>query len=86
MRFSYTSAFALCAVTSLARAQAPAARVDSIFAFATSTTPGCAVSVMRNGNIEYAQGYGLADLEHAVRITPATPFYVAKKAFKRSRG
>ena len=77
MRFIFTSALVLCAWTSLVRAQAPAARVDSIFAFATSTTPGCAVSVMRNGKIEYAQGYGMADLEHGVRITPATPFYMA---------
>lgn len=58
-------------------AQSPAARVDSIFAFATATTPGCAVAAIRNGAVEYAKGYGMADLEHDVAITPQTPFYMA---------
>lgn len=62
-------------VTSLA--QTPAARVDSIFAFATATTPGCAVAAIRNGAVEYAKGYGMADLEHDVAITTQTPFYMA---------
>jgi CubicO group peptidase (beta-lactamase class C family) len=52
-------------------------RVDSIFAFANTRTPGCAVSIIRNGALEFARGYGMADLEHGVPITPGTPFYMA---------
>lgn len=58
-------------------AQSPAARVDSIFAFANGKTPGCAVAAVRDGAVEYARGYGMADLEHDVPITQETPFYLA---------
>ena len=58
-------------------AQSPAARVDSLLAFATDATPGCAVAAIRNDAVEYARGYGMADLEHDVPITPPTPFYMA---------
>src|SRR5207247_8814528 len=39
-------------------------------------TPGCALAVYRDGRIAYERGYGLADLEHDVPITPASVFYV----------
>lgn len=35
---------------------------------------------MKNGEIVYEQGYGMADLDHGVRITPATVFDVASIA------
>jgi CubicO group peptidase (beta-lactamase class C family) len=51
--------------------------VDAIFADVTSTeSPGCAVAVFREGRIAYERGYGMADLEHDVPITPASVFYV----------
>lgn len=53
------------------------ARVDSIFAFATDSTPGCAVAAARDSTVLYTAGYGLADLENRVRITPHTTFYMA---------
>lgn len=58
-------------------AQVPAARIDSIFAFARDTTPGCALSAMRDGALLYAKGYGIADFEHDTPITPETVFYMA---------
>jgi CubicO group peptidase (beta-lactamase class C family) len=67
--------------TSLALAQPvtpPAdaqARVDRIFARYNSTsTPGCAVGASIGGETVLSTGYGMADLEHDVRITPATVF------------
>ena len=60
-----------------ARAQqfAPDPRVDSVFAaYDRPDAPGCAVGVYRGGKIQYARGYGLADLEHRVPISPATVF------------
>jgi len=54
------------------------AKVDEIFRKAdTTVTPGCALSVMRDGKIIYERGYGMADLDHNVPITPATVFHVA---------
>jgi len=50
------------------------ARVDHIFARWTADTPGCAVGVAEHGAPIVAKGYGMADLEHDVRITPETIF------------
>jgi CubicO group peptidase (beta-lactamase class C family) len=52
-------------------------RVDKVFAqWDRKDSPGCAVSVVRDGKVAYTRGYGMADLEHDVPITPATMFYV----------
>jgi CubicO group peptidase (beta-lactamase class C family) len=53
-------------------------QADKVFANWDSTvSPGCALSVMRQGQIIYARGYGMADLDHGVPITPETVFHVA---------
>lgn len=49
-------------------------RVDNIFSQFGPTTPGCALGVYRNGAITYATGYGMANLEWNVPITPNTVF------------
>jgi CubicO group peptidase (beta-lactamase class C family) len=36
--------------------------------------PGCAVMVRYNGEVVLCQGYGVANLEHGVRVTPQTVF------------
>jgi CubicO group peptidase (beta-lactamase class C family) len=43
-------------------------------------SPGCAVAVMKDGQIAYERGYGMADLEHEAKITPATVFNVGSIA------
>src|SRR5690349_2458236 len=60
----------------LVRAQAPdkATAVDRVFAKWTADTPGCAVGVASGGRPVLAKGYGSADLEHDVAITPDTIF------------
>jgi CubicO group peptidase (beta-lactamase class C family) len=51
------------------------ARVDALFAaYDRDDSPGCAVGIYRDGQIAYARGYGLADLERRVPITPRTVF------------
>ena len=50
------------------------AAVDRVFARYSATTPGCAVGIARGGQEILARGYGLAELEHRVPITPATIF------------
>ncbi|HEX2206495.1 MAG TPA: serine hydrolase domain-containing protein [Longimicrobium sp.] len=51
------------------------ARVDALFAaYDRDDSPGCAVGVYRDGEIAYARGYGLADLERRVPITPHSVF------------
>lgn len=54
------------------------AKVDAVFQKMDSTvSPGCALSVMRDGKIVYERGYGMADLDHNVPISPTTVFHVA---------
>jgi CubicO group peptidase (beta-lactamase class C family) len=51
-----------------------ASTVDAVFATWTQTTPGCAVGVAVDGKPVLARGYGMADLEHDIAITPETIF------------
>jgi CubicO group peptidase (beta-lactamase class C family) len=56
-------------------------RVDRLFArWDRDDSPGCAVAVLHHGRIVYQRGYGMADLEHEVRITPATVFHAGSMA------
>ncbi len=51
------------------------AAVDEVFAdLAKPGSPGCALGVYRDGKIIYAKGYGLANLEENIPITPASVF------------
>jgi CubicO group peptidase (beta-lactamase class C family) len=53
-------------------------QVDKVFAKWDSTvSPGCALSVIKNGQIIYKRGYGMADLDHDIPINPETVFHVA---------
>ena len=59
-------------------AASAAARIDAIFApWATADVPGCAVSVMEGGDVVLARGYGAANLEYGIPITPQSVFHVA---------
>jgi CubicO group peptidase (beta-lactamase class C family) len=58
-----------------------AQQVDAIFAErAGAEKPGCAVVIVKDGALAYENGYGMADLEHHVKITPQTAFDVASVA------
>lgn len=58
-------------------APATAATLDSLFTpMSHAGTPGCAVGVFQNGAITFARGYGFANLNHDVPITPTTRFTV----------
>ena len=55
-----------------------AARVDQLFAeWNKSNSPGCSLAVSQNGVVLYERGYGMANLELGVPITPASVFHVA---------
>jgi len=55
-----------------------AAQVDKLFEkWDKTVSPGCALAVMKDGRVVYKRGYGMADLDHDVTITPATVFHVA---------
>jgi CubicO group peptidase (beta-lactamase class C family) len=78
---SCVAVYALVATSAVAAAQPAASverRVDSLFAEQTrGLSPGLAVAVVRDGKVLLTKGYGYANLEHRVPITPATVFDVA---------
>jgi CubicO group peptidase (beta-lactamase class C family) len=74
-------AFCALAASMLSRAPEPhglsdvGARVDAIFReYDRTDSPGCALGVYRDGSIVAARGYGMANLELGVAISPQTVF------------
>jgi len=49
--------------------------VDEVFAAYDHTdTPGCALGVVQGGELVYARGYGMANLDYGIAITPQSVF------------
>jgi len=62
---------------SLTFADERADRVDKLFnQWDKVDTPGCALAVIKDGKIIYKRGYGMANLEHNIPISPKTVFYI----------
>jgi CubicO group peptidase (beta-lactamase class C family) len=56
---------------------ATSAAIDSVFLDVDRTSsPGCAVGVILDGALAFADGYGSANLDHQIPITPQTVFYM----------
>ena len=57
---------------------AQAAKVDEVFKdFAKDGSPGCTVGAYQDDRIVHAGAYGMANLDHDVRLTPKSIFHVA---------
>lgn len=77
--------FTLLTCIGLLLPQAPAhaqevdtSKVDQVFAaWDKPDTPGLSLAVVRDGQIVYSHGYGMANLEYGVRNTPTTIFHAA---------
>lgn len=51
--------------------------VDRLFApWNKPDTPGCALAVISGGRVIYQKGYGSANLEHRIPISPRSVFYI----------
>ena len=78
MRRTTFKSLALCLLVagrSFAAADALIDKVDRIFAeWNTTSSPGCALAVVKDGHIIYEHGYGMANLELSVAITPQSVF------------
>lgn len=53
------------------------AGIDSIFAAYGNNKPGCAVAIVKDGQVIFTKGYGLASMEYKVPITASSIFDVA---------
>ena len=69
-----TASLAALVIAMPASAQDITAQIDSIFSFATPTTPGCAVGVSQRGNIIVNRAYGLANVERRVPLSRSSLF------------
>ena len=66
------------AQTATSSSEGVAAQVDKVFSlFDKPGSPGCALAVIKDGQIVYKRGYGMADLDHDIPIRPDTVFHVA---------
>ena len=71
----------VCSLLSLAAIalNAPSAGADRVADFVNGylkkkQIPGCAILVRKDGEVVLSAGYGLANLEHDVAVTPKTVF------------
>lgn len=61
--------------------QKPDPRIDAVFSqWDKPDSPGCALAVIRDSKIVYTRGYGMADLEHDIPITPESVFYIGSES------
>ena len=53
------------------------ARVDSVFVqYDNTRSPGCALGVIQDGEFIFKRGYGMANLEYGISITPSSVFRI----------
>lgn len=52
-------------------------QIDQLLSKYNSATPGVAVAVVKDGKLVFAKGYGTANLEHDLPVTPKTVFQIA---------
>jgi len=65
--------FTICSFGQLKQSQA----IDSLFLdWNKPNVPGCAIGIVEDGKLIYSKGYGIADLEHDIQITPTSVFYI----------
>jgi len=56
-------------------------RIDAVFAdYDRTGGPGCAVGVARAGTLVYGRGYGMGQLDHGIRLSERSVFYLASVA------
>src|SRR3954469_15651078 len=60
-------------------AQESKSQIDNYMAdqMARLQIPGAAVAVLRSGKVELIEGYGLANVERKIPVTPSTMFQIA---------
>lgn len=52
-------------------------KIDSILSEYNSLKPGLAITIIKDGKIDFKKGYGLANLDYDIPITPDTKFHIA---------
>ena len=70
-----------CMTSSAPKTNPLTATVDEIFGpWNNPASPGCALAIIKQGEVIYERGYGSANLEYHTPIRPSTVFYIASVA------
>lgn len=60
------------------KATTASGEVDQLFTvWDSDDTPGAAVAIVKDGKIRYKKGYGMANLEYDIPVSPASVFHIA---------
>lgn len=53
-------------------------QISQLFSkYSGKNTPGAAIAIVRNGKMVYKNGFGMANLEYDIPVTPSTIFHIA---------
>jgi CubicO group peptidase (beta-lactamase class C family) len=52
-------------------------RIDKVFSRFNNSTPGVAVGIVKEGELVYKKGFGLANMEYNIPITSSSVFHIA---------
>ncbi len=56
-------------------------RIDPLFSrFDSPQSPGCAVGVVKDGDLVFSKAYGMADIERGIKLTPSSPIHLASES------
>ena len=70
--------FCFLTLVSLGLADERSDKIDKLFAeWDKPDSPGCALAVIKDGKILYSRGYGSANIELGVPLSPQSVFYIA---------
>jgi CubicO group peptidase (beta-lactamase class C family) len=74
----YFLLLALCTYALLSFGQLKESQeIDSIFKqWSKRNVPGGAIGIIKDGELMYSKGYGIADLEHDIKISPSSVFNI----------
>ena len=75
---TYFLSLLLCSLSVLSFGQIEESQaIDSLFIeWDKPDVPGCALGIVKDGKLVCSKGYGIADLEHDIEITPSSVFYI----------
>lgn len=80
-KYLFTCLILICAVAQISAQSVPDSirkKIDALFKkWDNNNSPGYAVGVVRNDSLVFAKGYGMANLEYNIPITPETIFHMA---------
>jgi CubicO group peptidase (beta-lactamase class C family) len=55
-------------------------KIDNVFKSFNDKTPGCAIAILKNGELVFEKGYGMANLEYSIPNSPKTVFHIASES------